>query len=116
MNLKVGVAKGLVLLSLVYAGGAVAEDFRDQQDRMNNEYYQRIDSQREMNRQRDHYELRQTQDNQHLKYQEQNRELKKAKKRVEHPSSTIQPKNLNPEKNYKIEEYKLEEIHRLLDE
>lgn len=70
---------------------ALAEDFRDQQDRMRNEYYQQQDTQREMNRMRDHDELRQTQTNQAIQYREQDIQMKKAAKKIQQRANPYEP-------------------------
>lgn len=85
MKVKYGIQiifSGISLALLMLVETAQAEDFRDQQDRMRNDYYQQQDSQREMNRVRDHEELRQTQSNQQLRYQDQNLQRDKVKKKI----------------------------------
>lgn len=95
-----------VFLFFIFTERALAEDFRDQQDRMRNEYYQQQDTQREMNRVRDHEELRQTQTNQAIKYREQDEQMKKASQRIHKRATPHEPEiishdrgviNANPE-------------------
>ncbi len=83
MKIKHGVQialSGVSLALFMFAEAAQAEDFRDQQDRERNEYYQSQDAQREINRLQDHEELRRTQSNQELRYQEQKMEIKKKQR------------------------------------
>lgn len=69
----------------------LAEDFRDQQDRMRNDYYDQIDAQREMNRVRDHEELRQTQTNQAIKYREQDEQMRKSSNKIRERAHPYEP-------------------------
>lgn len=81
----------LSLFTFLFSEKALAEDLRDQQDRMRNEYYQQQDTQREMNRQRDHDELRQTQMNQEIRYRSQDEEMKKAAKNIQKRAHPYEP-------------------------
>lgn len=80
-----------LLFTLLFAEKVFAEDFRDQQDRMRNEYYQQQDTQREMNRMRDYDELRQTQMNQEIKYRAQDEEMKKSAKKIQQRAHPYEP-------------------------
>src|SRR5688500_3224831 len=82
---------GIFMVFFLFTERALAEDFRDQQDRMRNEYYEQQEAQREMNRVRDHEELRQTQTNQAIKYQEQDIQMKKAAKRIQQRAHPYEP-------------------------
>lgn len=84
-------AGGLFVLFCLFTKTVWAEDFRDQQDRMRDEYYDQQDAQREMNRVRDHEELRQTQTNQTIRYQEQDTQMKKAAKKIQQRAHPYEP-------------------------
>lgn len=70
---------------------AKADNWYDQQVRERDEYYQKQDMQRELNRQRDHDELRQTQFEEEMRFQEQRREMEVEKSRLMNPQYPYQP-------------------------
>lgn len=86
-----------------------AEDFRDQQDRMRNEYYQEQERQRELDIYRIEQEMRQNQYNQDFRKQEQILEMKQEKRKmdqvrreVEQKQHELDIKHLNEEKEIDV--------------
>jgi hypothetical protein len=88
---KIWLLSGIFLVFFSMIEIAKADTLYDQQIRERDEYYQRQDWQRELNRLRDHDELRQTQFNQERRFQEQMREMELEKIRMMNTQYPYQP-------------------------
>lgn len=83
---------GLFVGLLLFSGRVLAEDFRDQQDRMREEYYQDQERQRGLDSNRIEQEMRQDQYEQSIRKQEQILEMKQEKVRMDQVRKDVEQK------------------------
>ncbi len=103
---------GLSLMILIFSEKVKAEDFRDQQDRMREEYYQEQENERVWDSYRIEQDIRENQYEQQLRTQDQILEMKQEKIRMDQTRHDVQKKQADLERKRLREDKAINERQR----